>query len=893
MKRKLFSILALLFAVSTAWADNVNYFDPTAGVGQQTKTATNPTAINDGTTTLGTANTETWYYVSGTFTNGNRIEVSGTVNIILVDGCNFTASKGIKVESPNALNIWAQKAGNGCGALTVRHEGKNAAIGGDGGPSAYGNGPYIYDNPWDPVYVPNPDAANASDAGTITIYGGDITAHGNIGGGDGGDGYDLGERSGIGGKGGNGTIIIYDGHITVHNNLGGNLGGGKGGYGHGVPMYSGDYDEYGDPIVSSYDGGEGGDGGTGTVTINGGYVNSEYMGGGYYGDGNGQSGSFGLGNVSLSWSKASDMIYSQSYIGTVHLVKSFMDMHEVVYEGDYEDCQKGTIIQHKWLYPYSTMYDITIGGSYDPECLQSSKAHAMEGAEITLTAINGYKVSSLTVKDAENQDVSLTDNLNGTWTFIMPAKAVSITPVATRFYQVTSSSNISHDVANANDKMVQNSKTYYRPGATVNLEVTVSDGYVIQSLTVKDEDDQNVSYSANGTNAYTFTMPTKAVTMEAVTMRDFSGLTLIEGTAAFTVTAGTEDDYRFRPENLLDGKYSSTDPNNYSLWIVNDIYNYGESSGCYVEFNTAAPVIPKHYTLISSNNPWEAQGCYPTSWTIKAKASSGGEWTTIATESDNYTMNDEEAYHSYLFDFDNPGNNAYKYFRFEVTTVEGWTEWGDEYSPTVYHNWLELSEMQMYVKGETLETLAAHSDDNGNYWATYYNGTKSFAADFNTTIYKGAVSDNKVLLTAVDDIPSGNAVILKSTAPTIMLIQTPKSTDFSDNDLLGTDTEIVPPANTYCMAKGATGVGFYKYSSANGNIPAKRAYLIIPGGGSNAPVRKFYKFSDDNGEVTGIDSLTSDPIPLTSDNWYDLQGRKVDEPTKGMYIVNGKIVIIK
>ena len=886
MKRKLFSILALLFAVSTAWADNVNYFDPTAGVGQQTKTATNPTVINDGTTTLGTANTETWYYVSGTFTNGNRIEVLGTVNIILVDGYIFTASKGIRVESPNALNIWAQSTGNARGRLTASHEGKNAAIGGNGGPSAYGNGPYIYDDPWNPVYVPNPDAANAPNAGTITIYGGDITAHGTIGGGEGGDGYssysDYIYRSGIGGKGGDGTIIIYDGNITVDDNLGG----GKGGYGHGVEDQTGE-DEEGNPEYN-YIGGQGGDGGTGIVTINGGYVNSEYMGGGNQGAGDeGVYGSFGAGNVSLSWSKASDMIIAQ-YIGTVHLAKSFMDMNEDVYEGDYEKCQKGADINNTWLYPYGTMYNITIGGGYDPACLQSSKAHAMEGAIITLTAINGYKVSSVTVTDAD-----VTDNQNGTWTFIMPAKAVTVTPTATRFYQVNSSSNISHDVANANDKMVQNRKTYYRPGATVNFEVTVPDGYVIQSLTVKDEDDQNVSYSANGTNAYTFTMPTKAVTMEAVTMRDFTGLTLIEGTAAFTVTAGTEDDYRFRPENLLDGKYSSTDASNYSLWIVDDIYNYGESSGCYVEFNTAAPVIPKHYTLISSNNPWEAQGCYPTSWTIKAKASAGGEWTTIATESDNYTMNDEQAYHSYLFDFNNPGNNAYKYFRFEVTAVEGWTEWGDEWSTTVYHNWLELSEMQMYVKGETLETLAAHSDDNGNYWATYYNGTKSFAADFNTTIYKGAVSDNKVLLTAVDDIPAGNAVILKSTAPTIMLIQTPKSTDFSDNDLLGTDTEIVPTANTYCMAKGATGVGFYKYSSANGNIPAKRAYLIIPGGGSNAPVRKFYEFSEDNGEVTGIDSLTSAPIPLTSDNWYDLQGRKVDEPTKGMYIVNGKIVIIK
>lgn len=678
-------LLALALNSASAWADNENYFDPTAAVGQQTKTATNPTAITANTETLGATGQITWYYVSGTFTNDRRIDVLGTVNIILVDDCKFTASKGIRVESPNALNIWAQSTGDGCGRLTAYQKGKNAAIGGQGGPDADGNGPDI--NEPDNFENTTPDAANAPEAGTITIYGGDIYVNGNIGGGDGGDGHPSNNKSGIGGKGGNGTIIIHDGNIVVY----GNMGGGKGGYGHGVELYE-----------NTYQGGQGGNGGAGTVTINGGYVNVYGdMGGGYMGEADGGCGNNGSGYVSLSWNKVSDMIAAQTYRGTVHLLKSFMDMYEVVYEGDYEGGERdGARLYNKWLYPYGTMYDITIGGGYDPACLESNKAHAMEGAEIKLTAANGYRVSSVTVTDADNGNVSVTDNGDGTWTFTMPAKAVIVTPTATRFYQVSGSNNISCDVADANDKMVQNDKTYYRPEAAVNFQVTVPDGYALQSLTVKDEDDQNVSYSANGTNAYTFTMPAKAVTMEAVTVRDFSELTLIEGTAAFTVTGGTDDGNNDGPENLLDGMYSSTDDSNYSKWIVDDVTN-----GCSVEFNTAAPVVPKHYTLISTNSYGGIIGCYPTSWTIKAKASAGGEWTTIAAESDNYTMNDEQTCHSYLFDFNNSGNNAYKYFRFEVTAVEGWEELGDEWNPTVYHNWLELSEMQMYVRSETLAAV--------------------------------------------------------------------------------------------------------------------------------------------------------------------------------------------
>ena len=100
-------LLVMMLTTATAWADNVTYFDPTDAV-NPTKTAENPTVITSETTEIGTADQTTWYYVSGTFTNYNRIEVKGTVNIILVDGCEFTVSKGIRVASTNALNIWAQ-----------------------------------------------------------------------------------------------------------------------------------------------------------------------------------------------------------------------------------------------------------------------------------------------------------------------------------------------------------------------------------------------------------------------------------------------------------------------------------------------------------------------------------------------------------------------------------------------------------------------------------------------------------------------------------------------------------------------------------------------------------------------------------------------------------------
>ena len=39
--------------------------------------------------------------------------------------------------------------------------------------------------------------------------------------------------------------------------------------------------------------------------------------------------------------------------------------------------------------------------------------------------------------------------------------------------------------------------------------------------------------------------------------------------------------------------------------------------------------------------------------------------------------------------------------------------------------------------------------------------------------------------------------------------------------------------------------------------------------------------------------LTAHHSPLTTDQYYDLQGRRVNKPAKGLYIIDGKVVVIK
>ena len=77
---------------------------------------------------------------------------------------------------------------------------------------------------------------------------------------------------------------------------------------------------------------------------------------------------------------------------------------------------------------------------------------------------------------------------------------------------------------------------------------------------------------------------------------------------------------------------------------------------------------------------------------------------------------------------------------------------------------------------------------------------------------------------------------------------------------------------------------------------------FVAGNGS-APFRAYFKPGifdptlgslgiGSGGETTGIETM-SDVRGMMSDVWYDLQGRRVENPTKGVYIKNGKLFIKK
>lgn len=128
--------------------------------------------VEDETTSWNGEGGEAWYVVNEDAEIDERVEVSGTVNLVLCDGVTLTVEKGIHVTGENSLTIYGQGARDGRIDATAIEE--QAAIGGNS------------DEP----------------GGILTINGGTIDVKGGV------------DAAGIGGGfGSNGT----GGNITINN----------------------------------------------------------------------------------------------------------------------------------------------------------------------------------------------------------------------------------------------------------------------------------------------------------------------------------------------------------------------------------------------------------------------------------------------------------------------------------------------------------------------------------------------------------------------------------------------------------------------------------------------------------------------------------------------------
>lgn len=157
------------------------------------------------------------------------------------------------------------------------------------------------------------------------------------------------------------------------------------------------------------------------------------------------------------------------------------------------------------VYFDNTLYDInTTDPDHGSLSISGSLTSAKVNTIVTIVATpdDGYALSGLSVKDAGNNDITVSES-----TFRMPSSAVT---VSASFVSTASAYTISTST-NGKGSISTSPANSATAGSTITVTTTPNDGYSLYSLAVTDEDDGNVELTGN-----TFVMPSKAVTVSAV-----------------------------------------------------------------------------------------------------------------------------------------------------------------------------------------------------------------------------------------------------------------------------------------------------------------------------------------------------------------------------------------
>jgi len=166
---------------------------------------------------------------------------------------------------------------------------------------------------------------------------------------------------------------------------------------------------------------------------------------------------------------------------------------------------------------------------------------------------------------------------------------------------------------------------------------------------------------------------------------------------------------------------------------------------------------------------------------------------------------------------------------------------------------------------------------------TEVDGLTAHTATFDTSAGK------VTLFELTTPVPANTGVVLEGNEGTYLVPVASSASAPASNDLLGTTSDLETTENYYYYALGqdtdGSTVGF-KLVSTGVTIPANKAYYQCA---SNASARSFLYMETGN-ETTAIDAIEKVDDEGTV---YDLQGRSVSNPRKGIYIRNGKKIIIK
>lgn len=196
---------------------------------------------------------------------------------------------------------------------------------------------------------------------------------------------------------------------------------------------------------------------------------------------------------------------------------------------------------------------------------------------------------------------------------------------------------------------------------------------------------------------------------------------------------------------------------------------------------------------------------------------------------------------------------------------------------TFTNNFKDSATATFTIKRKTAEI----NFPTGLTYMTYYNAQEDLYIPDGVTAYIVHGTDGStVSVTKVTYLKAGVPLLLEKTDGSTVVMDPNDS--FDGNKLVYVSSTVTPSGQEYVLYNN-------EFVKATGTIPVGKVYLEV----DDTSAARVLMIGDD---TTGIETVNSEERIVNSggDAWYDLQGRRIDKPTKkGLYILNGKKTVIK
>ena len=155
--------------------------------------------------------------------------------------------------------------------------------------------------------------------------------------------------------------------------------------------------------------------------------------------------------------------------------------------------------------------------------------------------------------------------------------------------------------------------------------------------------------------------------------------------------------------------------------------------------------------------------------------------------------------------------------------------------------------------------------------------------------YVDGINGTTLTMTEIEDnIPANTGVIVMANQGTYTFTEVASDVPALTNNLLkgvlvATPTTDLSDNGVYTLGRGVNSgwLGFHKYTGST--LGANKAYMTKDGGSVNS---FNLQFPDGTTAISSIEVIKGQTV-------YDLQGRKVENPGRGVYIINGVKTIIR